>query len=145
MKILIVDRKPPKLDGSTLVRTLRAYGMLTAALMWSCATPAPLVATDQDGTPIAIQQEQRDRTLVVDLQNTSGEGEVLLRRSAGAWPRHLVFRVMPGGAVHALIVRTDTGVLFTPFADTDPKPRTVRVPPSLYSARTAQIEVHWKP
>ena len=144
MKILIVDRKPLQLDGPTLVRTLRAGGMLIAALMWSCATPAPLVATDRDGNPVVIQQEQRDRTLVVDLQNTSGEGEVLLRRSAGAWPRRLVFRVMPG-AVHALIVRTDTGVLFTPLADTDPKPRNVRVPPSLYSARTAQIEVHWKP
>jgi len=47
--------------------------------------------------------------------------------------------------VRALLVRTDTGVLFTPLAHTDPKPRDVSLPASMYSARTSQIEVHWRP
>lgn len=102
------------------------------------------MATDPQGTPILIRQEQRGSTTIVDLQGVaSGNGELILKPSDSSWPKHLKFRVMPG-AVHGLLVRTDAGILFTPLADTDPKPREVTLQPSLYSARTSQIDVRWQ-
>jgi hypothetical protein len=129
-----------------MVTKRSATSALTLAF-WLCSACAPtarLIATDLQGTPIAIRQEQRGSTTIVDLQDiTSGNGELILKPADSTWPKHLAFRVMPG-AVHALLVRTDTGMLFTPLADTDPKPRDVMLQPSLYSARTSQIQVRWQ-
>jgi hypothetical protein len=129
-----------------MVRKSFATSALTlASLLFSaCAPTVRLMATDPQGTAVEIRQEQHGSTTIVDLQDVaSGNGELILKPSDHTWPKHLAFRVMPG-AVHALLVRTEAGMLFTPIADSDPKPKEVTLQPSLYSARTSQINVRWQ-
>ena len=110
---------------------------------WGCTPATMLTAADEHGASVAIRQERHGGTLVVNLQDVTGHGELVLLKSPNAsWPKRLVIRITPG-AVHRLLVRSEAGILFTPVEDNNPKPRDVPLPSSLYSARTSAIKVRW--
>jgi hypothetical protein len=110
---------------------------------WGCTPATMLTAADEHGASVTIRQERHGGTLVVNLQDATGHGELVLLKSPNAsWPKHLVIRITPG-AVHRLLVRSEAGILFTPVEDNDPTPRDVPLPRSLYSARTSAIKVSW--
>jgi hypothetical protein len=125
--------------------------LAAAAVVWiaplafcGCTPATALTAADEHGASVAIRQEWHGNTLVVDLQDVTGHGELVLKRPPHtSWPKHLAVRITPG-AVHGLVVRTEVGMLFTPVADTDPKPREIPLQRSLYSVRTSEIKVSWK-
>ena len=113
--------------------------LLAGSLLFGGHGSTPqLQAIDPQWTRVVLHQEQHGRTTVIDLQNISGADELVLKpASPKAWPSRLALRITPG-AVHALIVRTEAGLLFTPVADTDPAPKEVALQRSLY-AHASQI------
>jgi hypothetical protein len=121
-----------------------------SSLLWAgsllfggCGSTAQLRAIDSQGTPVALHQERHGWTTVIDLQDISGTGELVLKpASKNDWPSRLALRITPG-AVHGLIVRTEAGLLFTPVADTEPTPREVLLQPSLYT-HASQITLRWQ-
>lgn len=129
-----------------MVRSALARSSLlwvTPLLFGGCTSTAQLRAIDPQGTPVILHQEQNGSATVIDLQNLSGSGELVLKpASVNAWPKRLTLLVTPG-AVHGLLVRTEAGLLFTPVADTDPIPKEVTLQPSFYS-RGSQLTVRWQ-
>jgi hypothetical protein len=128
----------------SLVRFAAAALVWIATLvLWGCTPATMLTAADEHGASVAIRQERHGGTLVVNLRDVTGHGELVLLKSPNApWPRHLVIRITPG-AVHRLLVRSEAGILFSPIKDNDPTPRDVPLPRSLYSGRTSAIKVSW--
>ena len=117
--------------------------LVTPPLLLGCTQATALRVVDEKGAPVAVRQEPHGNTLVVDLQDVTGHGELVLERANAPWPKHLVIRVRPG-SVHGVLVRSEAAMQFTPVADTDPVPRDIHLERSLYSARTSQITVRWQ-
>jgi len=128
----------------TAARIVCACALLaTPPLLLGCTQATELRVVDEKGTPVTVRQQPHGNTLVVDLQDVTGRGELVLERANAPWPKHLVIRVRPG-SVHGVLIRGEAAMQFTPVADTDPVPRDIRLERSLYSGRTKQITVRWQ-
>jgi hypothetical protein len=102
-----------------------------------------LVITEKGATAPYPQYWQRN-TLLVDLQGISGTGRLVLRPHEGkAWPVRLAFRVMPG-SVGVLEVYADQRSIF-PITPELGKPIELELDPGVYSAKTEQISISWRP
>jgi hypothetical protein len=128
----------------TPIRLVCAAALLSSPLvLFGCMAATALTAADEHGAPVVLRQERHGSTLIVDLRDVTGHGELVFKRPNTSWPQHLVIRITPG-AVHGVLVRTEVGILFTPVADTDPAPRDIPLQRSLYSRHTSQITVRWE-
>jgi hypothetical protein len=123
---MTVPVAPPAPASVCLMSRLHfaAIVCITPLALLGCATPTALTATDEHGAAVAIRQKWHGNALVVDLHDVTGRGDLILKCPNAPWPKHLVIRVTPG-AVHEVLVRTEAGMLFTPVADTDAKPRDI--------------------
>jgi hypothetical protein len=97
----------------------------------------------EKGAETGYPQYWQRNTLLVDLQGVSGTGRVLLRpRDGKAWPARLALKVSPG-AVGVLEVYADQRSILPITAAG--KPIELELDPGLYSAKTEQIAVSWRP
>jgi hypothetical protein len=107
------------------------------------APPVQELVITLKGTEAGFPQYWERNTLLVDLQGVGGTGRVLMRpRDGKAWPARLALMVTPG-AVGVLEVYADQRSILpiTP----DGKAVELELDPGLYSAKTEQIAVSWRP
>jgi hypothetical protein len=55
---------------------------------WGCTPATVLTAADEHGASVAIRQEWHGSTLVVDLQDVTGHGELVLKRPSTGLATH---------------------------------------------------------
>jgi hypothetical protein len=109
--------------------------------------PAPvneLTITSDGSTAATFPQYWQRNTLLVDLQGASGTGSVVLKPVEGTtWPVRLALRVTPG-QIGIVEVRADQRQVL-PITAQGPKPVDLELSPGVYTLRTAQITVSWRP
>lgn len=111
----------------------------------AAAAPQPVHELDVQAPadaamPVVLQFWERN-TLVIDLQNVSGSGSVLLTRREGqGWPARLAFRMAPA-RFEVLEVRGAERVLLPVSAGAGTV--TAELPPHAYNAGTGQLMVRW--
>jgi hypothetical protein len=111
------------------------------------APPPPEVhalTITQGGSVAAYPQHWQRDTLLVDLQGVSGSGRIVLKPQEGTrWPSRLAFRVNPG-TVGVLEVFADQRSVL-PLSTSGLTPVELTLDPGVYTARTEQIAVSWRP
>lgn len=140
---------------------LAAFAVLAALLIAACASPrfwpwrAPppeparpvqelrVLAPDGSAGGAAPVLQYWDRnTLVLDMQNVSGSGALVLQPGEGRpWPMRLGFRVAPG-RIGTLEVRGAQRVVF-PVSAEGATVIELRLAPGVYRPETERIEVQW--
>jgi len=107
--------------------------------------PPPVHELDVSGAGSAnYPQFWKRNTLLLDLTAASGSGHITVKPVEGSsWPVRLAVRVTPG-AFAQLSVQGDERVSL-PISATGAAPIELELPPGIYSARTAQLEVSWGP
>ena len=107
--------------------------------------PAPVHELDVSGAGSAnYPQYWKRNTLLLDLTAARGSGRITLKPVEGStWPVRIAVRVTPG-AFAVLSVQGDERISL-PIGDTGTAPIDLELPPSVYNARTAQLEVSWGP
>ena len=112
--------------------------------------PAPppevheLLETSDGSAPASFPQYWMRNTLVVDLRGASGSGSIILKPREGiTWPVRLAFEVMPG-SIGVLEVRAQQRMVL-PVTTDGTKPIVLELSPGVYTPKSAQIAVSWRP
>jgi hypothetical protein len=107
--------------------------------------PPPVHELDVSGAGSAnYPQSWKRNTLLLDLTAASGSGRIAVKPVEGSsWPVRLAVRVTPG-AFAVLSVQGDERVSL-PISATGAAPIDLELPPGIYGAKTAQLEVSWGP
>ena len=109
--------------------------------------PPPPVVHELDVSGAAganYPQTWKRNTLLLDLTSASGSGSISVRPVEGtSWPVRIALRVTPG-AFAVLAVRGAERVSL-PISATGTSPIDLELPPGVYNAKTAQLEVSWGP
>jgi len=140
----------PRMRARRAARTSAAALLLLAAgcghLHWPHKSPPPPPPTvhelDVSGAGGAsYPQSWKRNTLLVDLGSAGGTGGITVKPLEDGWPVRLAFRVTPG-AFAVLTVKGDERVSL-PINPTGSAPIDLELPPGVYTAKTAQLEVSW--
>ncbi len=97
-----------------------------------------------DGSPATFPQYWSRNTLVIDLSDASGSGNVAARLPPDTtWPVRMAVRVRPGGVQQVEILGEERNVL--PVITAGTKAIDLEFAPSVYTPRTAAIYISWGP
>ena len=97
-----------------------------------------------DGSPATLPQYWSRNTLVIDLSDVSGSGNVAARLPPDTtWPARMAVRVRPGGVQQVEILGEERNVL--PVSTVGTKAIDLELAPSVYTPRTAAIYISWGP
>lgn len=127
------------LAGCAGARSLWPFGQQAAPA--AAAVNELVVAMPQDSAPQVVLQFWERDTLVVDLQNVTTTGQLVLgRREGHLWPARIAFRMAPA-RFEAIEVRGAQRVVVpvSPGAGTV----TAALPPGVYADATPELNVRW--
>jgi hypothetical protein len=89
-------------------------------------------------------QYWKRNTLLLDLTSASGTGSITIKPPEGTtWPVRIAFRVTPGS--FAVLTVHGQERVSLPISATGVAPIDLELPPGIYGAKTAQLEVSWGP
>jgi len=134
--------------AATALLVLSVPGCSSIQLPWQHHSPSPgpsqadVLRITQMGAPAAFPQYWKRNTLLVDLQSISGSGRIVLKPKT-EWPIRLALRVTPG-SVGVLEVYSDQRSIL-PITPAGTQPVDLELDPSLYTLKTEQIAVTWRP
>jgi hypothetical protein len=139
-------RARPASRASAAALLLLAAGCSHLHWPWHKAPPPPpppVHELDVSGAgAVSYPQFWKRNTLLVDLTSAGGSGGITVKPvEGGTWPVRLAFRVTPG-AFAVLTVRGDERVSL-PISATGASPIDLELPPGIYGAKTAQLQVSW--
>ena len=145
-------------DAAARRNVLRVLALLVAALgATGCShlkwpwhhepppPPKPVHVLDVSGTGASavLGQYWKRNTLVLDMTAASGSGSLTLRPPADGWPVRVALRVTPG-ALGELDVRGAERMVL-PIAPAAGKPVDLELSPGVYSPKTTEVTVAWRP
>jgi hypothetical protein len=136
-------------------RAARASGLALLLLAAGCShmhwpwhktpppPPPPVHELDVSGaTGANYPQSWKRNTLLLDLTSASGTGSITVKPIEGTtWPVRVAFRVTPGS--FAVLTVQGAERVSLPISATGAAPIDLELPPSVYTAKTAQLEVSW--
>jgi hypothetical protein len=139
-----------RLSGAGLLAALLLTGCASVKSHWPvgrAAVPAPDLVSELElqspagSSPAGVRQYWERNTLVLDLQNVTAAGQVVLaRRSDRSWPARMAVR-MNSQHIEAVEVRGGQRLVLPVSAGAGAV--TAELPPGVYDQATQRITLTW--